>query len=50
MRTALVALLAAVACAGCDRIFDKGTKEEIANAEKKAKAGDYRAEIGRAHV
>ena len=45
MRTALVVLIAAVGCAGCDRIFDKGTKEEIAAADKKAKAGDYRAAI-----
>ena len=45
MRSALLVLLVAVSCAGCDRLFEKGTKDEIASAEKKAKAGDYRGAI-----
>src|SRR4051812_24434704 len=42
----LLALLILASCAGCDRLFDKGVKESIAAAEKKAKAGDYRAAVG----
>jgi LysM repeat protein len=37
-------LVAAVlATPACERLFDKGTKESIAAADKKAAAGDYRA-------
>jgi tetratricopeptide (TPR) repeat protein len=30
---------------GCERLFDKGSKEDIAAAEKKAKAGNYRGAV-----
>ena len=42
------ALLALVllAASGCDRFFDKGSKDDIAAAEKKAAAGDFRAAAG----
>lgn len=30
---------------GCNRLFDKGSKDDIASAEKKANAGDYRAAV-----
>ena len=54
-----LAILALLAAPGCDRLFDKGSKDDIAAAEKKAAAGDFRGavgryeaalEIGRAHV
>ena len=35
--------LALLAAPGCDRLFDKGSKDDIAAAEKKASAGDFRA-------
>ena len=38
-----LAALAVLATPGCDRIFDKGSKDDIAAAEKRASAGDYRA-------
>ena len=37
-----VALLAAP---GCDRLFDKGSKDDITAAEKKAAAGDFRGSV-----
>ena len=30
---------------GCDRLFDKGSKDDITSAEKKAAAGDFRAAV-----
>ena len=35
--------LALLTAPGCDRLFDKGSKDAIAAAEKRASAGDYRA-------
>lgn len=32
-------------CAGCDRLFDKGSKDEMAAGDKKAAAGDFRGAI-----
>jgi len=31
---------------GCERLFDKGSKESIAAGDKKAAAGDYRGAVG----
>ena len=39
----LIAL--AVGMTGCDRLFDKGDKPGVAQAEKKAAAGDFRAAV-----
>ena len=36
-------VLALLAAPGCDRLFDKGSKDDIATAEKKASAGDFSA-------
>src|SRR5436190_8989384 len=45
-RVALTAFIVAAICtAGCERLFDKGSKDDIEAAEKKAKAGDYRGAI-----
>jgi len=44
----LVRVLIAVsllALPACERLFDKGTKENIAAADKKAAAGDYRTAV-----
>src|SRR5438132_1346093 len=41
---ALIAL-ALLAFPGCDRLFDKGSKDEVYAAEKKVAAGDYRAAV-----
>src|SRR5258707_15486112 len=38
-------VLALALCAGCDRLFDKGAKEALAAADRKAKAGDYRGAV-----
>jgi nucleoid-associated protein YgaU len=37
--------LALFSAPGCDRLFDKGSKDEIAAAEKKAAAGDFRGAV-----
>lgn len=39
--------LALVLCSapGCERLFDKGAKHDIATAEKRAAAGDFRAAV-----
>ncbi len=37
--------LAFFAFSGCDRLFDKGSKDEVHAAEKKAAAGDYHAAV-----
>ena len=37
--------LALFACSGCDRLFDRGSKDETYAADKKAAAGDYHAAI-----
>ncbi len=37
--------LALLSAPGCERLFDKGAKDEIATAEKKAKAGDFRGAV-----
>ena len=42
-----LAVLALVTAPGCDRLFDKGAKDDIAAAEKKAAAGDFRGAAGR---
>lgn len=45
-RLSLCVILAGVlAFAGCERLFDHGTKENLAAAEKKAKAGDHRGAV-----
>ncbi len=42
-------LLAAFACAfpACDRLFDKGSKDEVVAGDKKAAAGDFPGAVGR---
>ena len=45
MRAVSAVLLAALLLSGCERLFDKGAKENLASAEKKAKAGDFRGAI-----
>ena len=45
MRAVPAVLLAALLLSGCERLFDKGAKENLAGAEKKAKAGDFRGAI-----
>ena len=40
-----LALLALLAALGCDRLFDKGAKADIAAAEKKTAAGDFRGAV-----
>ena len=42
-----LAVLALITAPGCDRLFDKGSKDDIAAAEKKAAAGDFRGAAGR---
>ena len=42
-----LAVLALITAPGCDRLFDKGAKDDIAAAEKKAAAGDFRGAAGR---
>lgn len=37
-----LALAAAILFPACDRLFDKGSKDDIIAAEKKVKAGDFR--------
>lgn len=37
--------IAALAFAGCERLFDNGAKENVAAAGKKAQAGDFRGAI-----
>ncbi len=37
--------LAALVLPACDRLFDKGSKESVYAADKKAAAGDYRAAV-----
>ena len=37
--------LGLITAPGCDRLFDKGSKDDIASAEKKAAAGDFRAAV-----
>lgn len=41
-----IALLGALALGACERLFDKGAKENLAAAEKKARAGDFRGAVG----
>ena len=43
MRVLIAATL--LSTPACERLFDKGTKESIAAADKKAAAGDYRAAV-----
>ncbi len=38
-------LAALVLCGGCDRIFDKGTKDEMEAGDKKAAAGDFHGAV-----
>src|SRR3954465_5597171 len=40
-------LLAAVLCGAtaCDRLFDKGSKQNIDDGDQKAKAGDYQGAV-----
>ena len=38
---AILCALAVLPFAGCERLFDKGVKENIAAADAKAAAGDY---------
>jgi nucleoid-associated protein YgaU len=45
MRRIFAAVLALALCVGCERLYDKGTKESIAAADRKSKAGDYRGAI-----
>jgi LysM repeat protein len=45
MRRVFAVVLALAFCAGCDRLFDKGAKESISAADRKAKAGDYRGAV-----
>ena len=50
LRRALVkalAVLALLTAPGCDRLFDRGSKDDIAAAEKKAAAGDFRGAVER---
>ncbi len=42
-----LAILALLTAPGCDRLFDKGTKDDISAAEKKAAAGDFRGAVER---
>ena len=42
-----LAILALLAAPGCDRLFDKGSKDDIAAAEKKTAAVDFRGAAGR---
>ena len=42
-----LAILALLAAPGCDRLFDQGSKDDIAAAEKKAAAGDFRGAVER---
>ena len=42
-----LAILALLTAPACDRLFDKGAKEDISAAEKKAAAGDFRGAAGR---
>ena len=42
-----LAILGLLAASGCDRLFDKGSKDDIAAAEKKAAAGDFRGAVER---
>ncbi len=50
LRSALakgLAVCALLTAPGCDRIFDQGSKDDIAAAEKKAAAGDFRGAVER---
>jgi len=40
-----ILMIGLLAFSGCEQLFDKGTKEQRAAAEKKAKAGEYRSAI-----
>ena len=42
-----LAILGLLTASGCDRLFDKGSKDDIAAAEKKAAAGDFRGAVER---
>src|SRR6476620_5836955 len=44
-RAAAAAGLLLVSCSGCERLFDKGSKQDIEAADAKVKAGDYQAAI-----
>ncbi|MGB8167872.1 MAG: LysM domain-containing protein [Chthoniobacteraceae bacterium] len=46
MRALLFSLSALALFAGCDRLFDKGSKDELAAGDKKAAAGDFHAAVG----
>jgi len=41
----VVLALAVLSLAGCDRLFDKGSKESTAAGDKKAAAGDFRGAV-----
>ena len=40
-----LAALGLLTAPGCERLFDKGSKDDIATAEKKAAAGDFNAAV-----
>lgn len=45
MRALALSLGAVVLLAGCDRLFDKGSKDDLAVGDKKAAAGDFRGAV-----
>lgn len=45
LRTLAFILGIAAALGGCDRLFDKGSKDELAAGDKKAAAGDFRGAV-----
>lgn len=44
-RALLVCLAGVASLTGCDRLFDKGSKDELAAGDKKAAAGDFRGAV-----
>lgn len=47
MSRALLLCASAIALfAGCDRLFDKGSKDQLTAGDKKAAAGDFRGAVG----
>jgi LysM repeat protein len=46
MRPLLLALGAVAVLAGCDRLFDKGSKDDLAAGDKKAATGDFAGAVG----